>query len=283
MKYLKTLLLFFSITVLITGCEDTDDLLVDTGLSESDIIQGLKSALEVGVDTATNRLSATNGYYADAAVKLLLPPEVSNSLATFKNKEIDVFGLASFTGEDIYKTGIPGLVEPISSLEDDLILGINRAAESAANDAGPIFVSAITDITIADGNDILFGGVDTAATNYLENNTRTELFDEYEPKIDLALSSVKVGDKSVVSVYEDYVKKYNAILNTSVPTSLLSSSTIGSMMGVDAIAAENLSQYSTDKALTGLFKKVADEERLIRENPLNRVTDILSKVFGELD
>ena len=279
MKYVKKLLLVTTALFFITGCEEVDNIITSGSLSDTQIIEGLKEALKVGTDSATSKLAVTDGYLKDAAVKLLLPDEISNSIADFKAQKISVPFLGEFTGEQIYTTGIPGLVEPMKSVEDDLILGINRAAESAANDAGPIFLDAIVDITIADGNNILFGGIDTAATAYLDGKTRSNLFTEYEPQIDKALNSVQVGGTSVVGLYENYVSKYNGILNTS----LLGGATIGGTMGVKAIAADDLSAYATDKGLTGLFKKVADEERLIRLNPLNRVTDILSSVFGELD
>ena len=282
-NYLKSLLLVVTVIFTFSSCDKVDDILVNAGLSESEIIEGLKDALKIGTDTATGKLSATDGYLKDAAVKLLLPTEISNSLTTFKATSIDLslLGLGNITGETIYSQGLPLLgIEPISSLEDDLVLGINRAAEAAAKDAGQIFLDAIVEITIADGNNILFGGIDTAATAYLDGKTRLNLFEKYEPKIDAALNTIQVGNTSVVGVYEDYIAKYNGILNTK--TSAFTP-TIGELMNIEAVAATDLSAYSTDKGLTGLFKKVADEERMIRLNPLNRVTDILSKVFGELD
>ena len=282
-NYLKSLLLVVTVIFTFSSCDKVDDILVNAGLSESEIIEGLKDALKIGTDTATGKLSATDGYLKDAAVKLLLPTEISNSLTTFKATSIDLslLGLGNITGETIYSQGLPLLgIEPMSSLEDDLVLGINRAAEAAAKDAGPIFLDAIVEITIADGNNILFGGIDTAATAYLDSKTRLNLFEKYEPKIDAALNTIQVGNTSVVGVYEDYIAKYNGILNTK--TSAFTP-TIGELMNIEAVAATDLSAYSTDKGLTGLFKKVADEERMIRLNPLNRVTDILSKVFGELD
>tara|TARA_B100000809_G_scaffold196724_1_gene196269 strand:+ start:1317 stop:2156 length:840 start_codon:yes stop_codon:yes gene_type:complete len=278
MKYLKALILLIGTTLFISSCDKVDDVLSTVGLSDSEIIEGLKEALKVGTDTATSKLAVTDGYLKDAAVKLLLPPEINKSLTAFKVQKISIPFLGEFTGEQIYTTGIPGLVEPMASVEGDLVLGINRAAETAAKDAGRIFLDAIVGITIEDGNNILFGGVDTAATAYLGRKTRISLFDEYEPKIDAALNSVQISGTSVVGVYEDYVTKYNGILNTS-----LGLTTIGEAMGVNSIVADDLSAYATDRGLSGLFKKVADEERLIRDNPLNRVTDILTSVFGELD
>ena len=283
MKKIKYFILISLASLSLFSCnKDGDDEITD-----SQIIEGLKEALKVGTDSASGRLSANNGYFKDQAVKLLLPEEISNSIAAFKGKSITVLGV-DVTGEDIYSNGlnIPSIpfvsdginIAALSSKEDDLVLGINRAAETAAKDAGPIFWDAITGMSIADGNSILFGGVDDAATTYLDGATRTSLFEKFEPKIDAALSSVKVGDKSVVNTYESYISDYNAILNT--PAGL---ETIGSLMDINTVQADDLSAYSTDKGLTGLFLKVADEEKNIRTNPLHRVTEILETIFGQLD
>lgn len=294
---MKKSLLIFSLILsglFITSCEEIENLLGENGseivegLSDEDIIDGLKEALKVGTDTATSILSVTDGYFKDQAVKLLLPEEVSNKITAFKNASINIYGLGEVTGADIYNNGLSipltGIdIASLASKEDDLILGINRAAEAAAKTAGPIFWDAITGMTIEDGNNILFGGVDTAATEYLSNKTRTNLFTRFEPKIDSALGAVKIGNVSVVESFEEYITDYNDILNISVPTGLLSNETLGSLMGLNTMAETDLSEYSTNKGLDGLFLKVKDEEKKIRENPLHRVTDILEKVFGELD
>lgn len=283
MRYLKQLMVVTLSALVLLSCDQVEEITSNLGLTEEEITEGLKEALRVGTDTASSRLSVDDGYFKDEAVKLLLPTEVSNSLATFKAKSITLFGLGAFTGEDIYTLGIPGFVTPLADKEADLILGINRAAEDAAKEAGPIFIDAITEITIADGNDILFGGVDTAATMYLDEKTRTQLFNKYEPKIDASLKSVQVGGESVVDMYEDYVTKYNGILNTSVPVTITQSKTIAELMGMSVVKEDDLSAYSTNKGLTGLFLKVGDEERLIRTSLTNRVTEVLRNVFGQLD
>lgn len=282
MKAFKYLLILSITWFSITGCTDEGEPIL-AGLSESEIIEGLKEALRVGTDTAVGIVSKQDGYFKDQAIKLLLPDEVNNSITTFKSKSINVFGLGNFTGEDIYTTGIPGLVNPLSSKEDELILGINRAAETAATEAAPIFWDAITGMTIEDANNILFGGVDTAATAYLNTTTRPSLFEKFEPKIENALQTVKIGNTSVVDKYESYITDYNAVLNQAVPTGLTSTATIASLMNMNAVEQTDLSAYSTDKGLDGLFLKVQDEERKIRFDPIHRVTSILEKVFGELD
>src|SRR5690606_37517184 len=107
----------------------------------------------------------------------------------------------------------------------------------------------------------------------------THLFNEYEPKIDNALESFKIGDASVVAEYESYVADFNAIVNTSVP----GFGTIGSLANVNPIPTTDLSAYATTKGLNGLFLKVSEEEEAIRKVPLVRVNDILNRVFGQLD
>ena len=272
MKKLLPLLSLLAIFTL-SSCEDVsvDDILGSSNLTDEEIVEGLKSALIVGTDTSTATLSKEDGYYQDLAVRILLPTEVQTSITNFKAKSITYLGV-TITGDQLYNgysnsflgINIPGL----KSKEDELIKGINRAAEDAATTAGPIFVDAITGITIVDGFNILFGKPRTKAT----------LFNKYEPKIDASLKSVKIGSSSVVDEYEAFVQSYNDILNTS-----LGITTIGQLAGVNAIAAADLSVYSTERGLDGLFLKVSEEERDIRSNPLARVNAILQKVFGQLD
>ncbi len=279
---MKKALIILSSVVFLFGCDLVNS--GEVGLSDEEIVTGLKEALRVGTDTSVATVSKADGYFKDELIKLLLPDQVENSLNQFKAKSIDVFGLGTVTGEDIYTTGVPFLgIEPLSATEDEIILGMNRAAETAATEAAPIFWTAITDMTIADGTNILFGGVDTAATEYLNENTRPELFTKFEPVMENALQTVKVGDTSLVYKYEQFIVDYNKVLNTTVPTGLFTSSTVGEMMNVNTVTATDLSQYATDKGLNGLFSKVAIQEKKIREDPAARVTEILESVFGELD
>jgi hypothetical protein len=283
MKKLLFPILLLSSYVFFTSCEDVsvDDILGNTNLTDEEIVEGLKSALAVGTDTSTANLGKEDGYYEDLAVRILLPTEVQTSIAGFKAKSFTYLGV-TLTGEQLYNgysnsllgINIPGL----KSKEDELIKGINRAAEDAAKTAGPIFIDAITDISIEDGFTILFGGDSTAATSYLRSRTQATLFNKYEPKIDASLNAVKIGNTSVVDEYESFVKAYNDLLNTN-----LGFSTVGQLAGVNTIATADLSVYSTERGLDGLFLKISEEEADIRSNPLARVNAILQKVFGELD
>jgi len=278
MKTLNFIVTSLLTVIFFCSCNKLDEFIVENSMSDDEIVEGLKEALKIGTDSATSTLSVTNGYLEDKTVKILLPPEISNSVQIFKSKELTILG-TTYTGETIYTTGIPVLgIQPMVSKERDLILGINRAAESAANHAKPIFLEAILNITISDAYNILFGDVDTAATAYLGKNTRITLFEEYEPKIDLALNSVTVGNTSVVGLYENYVNQYNTLLNKKIGFV-----TIGELSSVSPIITQDLSAYATNRGLDGLFKKVSDQEQKIRNNPFNRVTDILVRVFSQLD
>jgi hypothetical protein len=277
MKHLFKLLI---LVTALSSCELIED--TDNGsLSQEEMAEGLKAALVVGTDTSTEVLSALNGYYTDAAVKILLPEAIQASVESFKTKSINI-GFATVTGADLYdgyqnsllNINIPGL----KAKEDDILLGINRAAEDAASEAAPIFVDAITSISILDAGEILFSSNNRAATDYLEAGTSTTLYGNYEPKIDVALNKIQIGGSPLVSEYEDFVNQYNDILNTNVGIG-----TIGSLMNLQVVTVTDLSAHATQKGLDGLFLKISEEEADIRQDPLARVSAILEKVFGLLD
>ena len=115
-------------------------------LSNSDIVNGLKEALTLGAQKSASKLSAVDGFFKDAALKILLPPE-AQKISDMVSK-------------------IPGG----NKLVDDAILSMNRAAEDATKSAAPIFIDAIKNISINDAIGILKGN-DTAATHYLKSNT----------------------------------------------------------------------------------------------------------------
>ncbi len=153
----------------------------------------------------------------------------------------------------------------IGELLDETILTINRAAEDAAVEAKPIFIDAISEITIDDGLAIL-NGTDTAATFYLKGKTYDKLFEAFKPKIENSLSKEIVLGISAEGSYSKLINTYN------------SASLNGFLF--DKIESNSLSEHTTNRALKGIFKKVGDEEKLIREDPAHRVTDLLEEVFG---
>lgn len=146
---------------------------------------------------------------------------------------------------------------------DDLILMVNRSAEDAAPEAIDIFVTAITSMTITSAVNILHGS-DTAATHFLRDNTYFELYQTFKPKIETSLDKELVLGASANSTW----LSVTSIYNTAYP--------------IDPVDTD-LSTHVTEKALDGLFEKIKEEEKQIREDPLARVNDILKEIFGELD
>lgn len=140
---------------------------------------------------------------------------------------------------------------------DEFEVTLNRAAEQAAKDAAPIFANAITQMSITDAKNILTGS-NNAATTYLQSKTSDALVAAFSPTIKSAL-----GSNLATSKWTEITSIYNKLpFITAVET--------------------DLTKYTTNKALTGLFSVLADEEKKIRENPAARTTDILQKVFGSV-
>jgi hypothetical protein len=195
-----------------------------------DIGAGLKEALNKGVDQAVTTLSAKDGYLA-STYKILIPADAQ--------KIIDKVKL------------VPGFAD----VETKLINQMNKAAELAAKKATPIFVDAITSMTINDAKSILNGPND-AATVYLSNTSRTKLYDAFIPVIKSSLEEVNALSywKSVVDAYNKIplVKKMNPALDDHVTT----------------------------KGLDGLFALIAVKENGIRTDVSQRTSDLLQKVFG---
>ncbi len=134
------------------------------GLSNDDIIAGLKEALVTGSTKGSNLLSQTDGFFANAALKILLPPEAQKIERTLRNV---------------------GLGKQV----DDAILSMNRAAEDACKSAAPIFSNAIKQMSFQDAVGIL-RGPDTAATSYLKGKTTSPLTEAFRPVIETSLDKV---------------------------------------------------------------------------------------------
>lgn len=201
--------------------------------SNLEIGNALKQALEIGTTAGANRLSAKDGFLGNMAVKILFPTEAQKLESTLR-------GLG------------------LNSLADNVIISLNRAAEDAAKEAVPIFMSAIKQMTIADATNILFGNKD-AATNYFKRVTTNELMSRFSPVISNSLS--KVG---ATKYWSDAAMAYNKVpfvkpINT------------------------NLTAYVAEKAIEGMFVQVAQEELKIRDNIAARSTGLLQKVFGYAD
>ena len=146
----------------------------------------------------------------------------------------------------------------MGSLADDGIKALNRAAEDAVKEATPVFVNAIKNIKIADAKTILMGNKN-AATTYLQQSTNKELYTKFLPVVQQSIG--KVGaDK----IWNGIIQKYN-----TVP--------LVSKINPD------LNDYVTNKALEGVFKMIAIEEKNIRTDLQSRTSTVLKKVFAMQD
>jgi len=238
--------------ILMTGCAELLSILESTTsgtvpLTEQEVANGLKEALNTGVNKAGSILSAENGYFGDELVKILLPPEAATII------------------ENISK--LPGG----QKLVDDVILRINRSAEDAAKEVAPVFVSSIKQMTINDAFSIL-KGENNAATLYLQRTSYDQLYQVYKPKIMASTAKELVGGVSTKESWDLLTGKWNQLAN-SIP---------GKVAGLTPVNTD-LDDYLTRKALDGVFMKVADEELKIRTQVSARVTPLLQKVFGSLD
>jgi hypothetical protein len=183
-KKLFTSVAFFLLSFMIVSAQGN---LLGKGLSSDEIVSGLKDALAKGTQASTDKLSAADGFFKDAAVKILFPPEAVKMEKTLRN--------AGF-GPQV----------------DKAILDINRAAEDAAKSAAPIFLSAIKNMSVSDGVGIL-RGPDTAATGYLRKSTSVQLTAAFLPVISNSLDKTGASKswKTVVDAYNKipFQKKIN--------------------------------------------------------------------------
>lgn len=202
-------------------------------LSNIDIANGLKEALNNGIDKQVKKLTQTDGFFRNEAVKILMPAELQRL-----DKGLRDVGLGS--------------------LADEGIKMMNRAAEDAVKEATPIFVDAVKQMTFNDARNILMGGTD-AATSYLQNTTSQALYNKFNPVIKSSYSRVG-ADK----VWDNIITRYN-----NLPL-------------VQKVNPD-LTDYTTQKALEGVFTMIAVEEKEIRTNLNARSSDLLKRVFAAQD
>jgi hypothetical protein len=199
------------------------------GLSDAKIGAGLKEALQVATEKTVSLTGKTDGYFANQAIKILMPEK----LRSFET------GLRA--------VGYGGQI-------DELVLGMNRAAERAAPQARQIFFDAIGDMSFDDARKLLNGG-DTAATEYFRGKTTPRLTPAFRPVVEQSMSQVGVSRQ-----YKDLVGRFD-----SIPFA--------------KSQAFDLDGYVVDRGLGGLFTVLGEQEKQIRTNPTARATDLLKEVF----
>ncbi len=224
-----------------TGCSELQqvanqlpNVLNESGqIGQNQIASALKQALNQGIDKQVTKLTKTNGFYNNSLVKIGLPSELQQVEKTLRS-----VGLGS--------------------LADEGVKALNRAAENAVKEATPIFVDAITSMTISDATNILMGDKN-AATQYLQKSTSKALYNKFNPVIEQSFS--KVGaDK----IWANIIKQYN-----NIPL-------------VKKINPD-LTDYVTQEALNGVYTMIEQEELNIRSKTSSRTTDLMKSVFAMQD
>jgi hypothetical protein len=178
MKYLVPVVF----SILLVGCSTTQQSTSSSqkGLTVKETTEGLVEALLVGADNSTQQASKKDGFFKNAAIKILFPPEAIK----VREAAIDV---------------------GLSPLVDRFELSLNRAAEDASKEAKPILVNAVKQIKFMDVWDILFGGK-TAATDYLRIKTETQLLEKFRPIV-----KQSIGREEVTKHWQPLANAYNSI------------------------------------------------------------------------
>ncbi len=203
---------------------------VAPSLTNDEVIQGLKEALTVGTNNSASMASNVDGYLKNPKLFIPWPAEAKDMRA----KLIKL-----------------GMQKKVTEFETSL----NRAAEEAAKKASPVFVNAVTGMSIGDGFAIL-NGSDSAATHYLREKTFTPLKAQFMPVVKEAINKVKV-----TSYWTPLATAYNKLPGVKKQN-------------------PDLNDYVATKAINGLMILILEEEAKIRKDPMARVSDILKKVFG---
>ena len=197
--------------------------------TSTEVTKGLKEALTQGITKGANAVSHLDGYFKNPEIKIPFPADVQ-----LVETKMRMLGMGSQV--------------------DEFVLSLNRAAEDAAKEAAPIFVTAIQKMTIDDAFAILKGEPD-AATQYLKKTTTPQLKEKFKPVVQNSLNKV-----NATKYYGEIINNYNRIPFISKVN-------------------PDLNAYATDMAIQGLFVMIAKEEKTIRKDPVARTTDLLKKVF----
>ncbi|WP_417481381.1 DUF4197 domain-containing protein [Maricaulis sp.] len=210
-------------------------------LSQTDARSGIRAALETAARLATQRLGRADGFFGDPAVHIPLPRQ----LASLQNQ--------------LSRVGMSGPV-------DDLELRINRSAEAAMPEAGRIFTDAVQSISVGDAVSIVRGG-NTAATDYLRDRSESRLTSLLRPSMETALTGS--GAYRAVDAVEPQVSRGQSLLG----------GLFGNRSATGSLR-DTVTDHAVGRAIDGVFHYIGQEERAIRQDPVQRGSDILRRVFG---
>ena len=215
-------------------------------LSDTQVADGLKDALGNGLQHAIANLGHDGGFLTNLEVKIPVPEKLQSA-----EKALRAMGQGK--------------------LVDDFLATMNHAAEAAVPAAASVFGDAVKQMSIADAKAVLTGPPD-AATQFFRRTTSTNLYAIFYPIVRQA--TAKTG---VTKAYKTMMAKASGGGSLGGSFGSAFGGVTDKYLGSDAL---DVDAYVTNKALDGLFKMVADEEKSIRTNPLARTTDLMQKVFG---
>lgn len=252
MKTFKYAALGVASLSLFSGCETMNQ--IASNLPQTTTTGSTSSNTQGGTISQTEAVSG---------IKQALNNGLQNSITTLSAKD-------GFFGNTAVKVLMPQEAQKIEqtlrsvgmgSLVDKFILSLNRAAETAVKEAAPVFVNSLSQMTVTDAFNILLGSQQDAATGFFKRTTSATLTQKFSPIVESAL-----GKNNVSTYWTQLTSAYN-----NLP---LSSNKVET----------NLNAYVTQKAIDGLFLKVADEELKIRQNiGGSRNSGVLQSVFGWVD
>ncbi len=193
------------------------------------------------------------------SLRQALTQEAKTSVSTLAKKD-------GFLGNSKVRIPLPDSLQKadrvmrkigLGKYPDELITSMNRAAEAAVPEAKTLLVGAIKKMTVSDAKGILTGS-DDAATKYFRKNTETELATRFKPIVDKAMKKVKLAEK-----YDQFAGK-------------------GAEFGLVDKRDAKLDDYITRKAMDGLFLIMAEQEKAIREHPLQATGELAKKIFAAI-
>jgi hypothetical protein len=192
---------------------------------------------------------------------------LKEALTQGAGKAVDLLGRENgFLGNPRVRIPLPEKLEKAANVmrkvgmgkqADELETTMNRAAEAAVPEAKKLLIDAIRSMSVQDAKGILTGG-DNAATEYFRRTTSVPLGNKFRPIVQKAIAKVKLAEQ------------YNKFAGGAAKFGLIS------------VEDSQLDSYVTNRALDGLYLMMAEEEKLIRQNPLGAVGKLAQKVFGAL-
>ncbi|MCH8535136.1 MAG: DUF4197 domain-containing protein [Flavobacteriaceae bacterium] len=224
-------ILLLSLVFTLFSCDELQQIAneaVLTNPTNAQIGNGLKQALEFGVERQVSELTKTGGFYQNEIVRILLPEELQKVETALR------------------RVGL-------NSLADQGLIALNRTAEDAVKEATPIFVNAIRNMSIQDAQQILMGG-DNSATQFLERQTTDELYKSFYPVVQNSFQKVGADE-----IWSNLISQYNSIpLTSNVNTDLSDYITKQAMQGVFIMIAEEEKEIrnNVNARTTDLLRRV---------------------------